>query len=363
MKRLLLVALLCASASAQTINPNQIRPSATNGQVLTTAGGQSAWGPATGGSAPASQKALASDSAGTIIGATDVPLLDVTNTWTGTNNFTGPVGMTQLNLGALMTGASGNAPNIVTTNSPGSTTDLASWNGSGVLADSGVLPANLVTLSGTQTITGPKTFTGAMSTASITSNTDIQGQQLFGASEVTSEGFLNTQATTPATSSANQVGGAIYAQSNYWNGTASAFDKHSCVPVLGSGPNPTSVMTCSHSGTSNAGVGWSFLEPVATKTFTVTTNLVNAAGMQVATGSGCSTGTPALSTCTANLTLAVAEPDTSYSIVGCSITGASSPALIGETGNTSTTVIAAQEITASASGSTGGVISCLVIHN
>lgn len=42
MKKLLLL-LLSVSAAAQTINPNQIRPSATNGQVVTTVGGVSIW--------------------------------------------------------------------------------------------------------------------------------------------------------------------------------------------------------------------------------------------------------------------------------------------------------------------------------
>lgn len=42
MKKLLLF-LLSVSAAAQTINPNQIRPSATNGQVVTTVGGVSTW--------------------------------------------------------------------------------------------------------------------------------------------------------------------------------------------------------------------------------------------------------------------------------------------------------------------------------
>src|SRR5271170_4748269 len=41
--------LMCSSAIAQTINPEQIRASSTNTWVLTTTGGITVWAPATGG--------------------------------------------------------------------------------------------------------------------------------------------------------------------------------------------------------------------------------------------------------------------------------------------------------------------------
>ena len=43
--------LICGCALAQTVNPNQIRPSVNNDWVLTTAGGVTTWAPATGGTA------------------------------------------------------------------------------------------------------------------------------------------------------------------------------------------------------------------------------------------------------------------------------------------------------------------------
>src|SRR5215472_14049681 len=46
--KLLALLLFALSVSAQTINPNQIRPSTTNGYVLTTVGGATVWAPGTG---------------------------------------------------------------------------------------------------------------------------------------------------------------------------------------------------------------------------------------------------------------------------------------------------------------------------
>jgi len=45
----LLLLLFVRVIAAQTINPNQIRPSTNNGYVLTTVGGQTVWAPASGG--------------------------------------------------------------------------------------------------------------------------------------------------------------------------------------------------------------------------------------------------------------------------------------------------------------------------
>jgi hypothetical protein len=45
----LLLLLFVRVIAAQTINPNQIRPSTSNGYVLTTVGGQTVWAPASGG--------------------------------------------------------------------------------------------------------------------------------------------------------------------------------------------------------------------------------------------------------------------------------------------------------------------------
>lgn len=47
--RFLLPLLVVTAVAAQTINPNQVRPSAENGDVLTTVAGQTVWAPDTGG--------------------------------------------------------------------------------------------------------------------------------------------------------------------------------------------------------------------------------------------------------------------------------------------------------------------------
>ena len=60
---ILFVASLALPAAAQTITPDQIRPSTTNGQVVTTVGGVSQWAPPAGGggSFPGSPTAIAED--------------------------------------------------------------------------------------------------------------------------------------------------------------------------------------------------------------------------------------------------------------------------------------------------------------
>jgi hypothetical protein len=56
-------------------------------------------------------------------------------------------------------------------------------------------------------------------------------------------------ATTAATSGANQASPVLVVSGNIWNGSASTADAWSVQDVVGTGTNPTSALTLSHSGT------------------------------------------------------------------------------------------------------------------
>jgi hypothetical protein len=99
--------------------------------------------------------------------------------------------------------------------------------------------------------TGPGNFSGTV----------VAGQNVYGTGPNalgSSPNFLWNQGsltatlfqTTLATAGANQSAPQFIWSGNYWNGAASAADTWTCQPVLGAGANPTTVLTCSHSGSS-----------------------------------------------------------------------------------------------------------------
>lgn len=69
---------------------------------------------------------------------------------------------------------------------------------------------------------------------------------------VTSTGDVTIQQSTPATSGANQSGNNLKIQGRYWTGSVDATDTWNVQDVLGTGSNPTSTLSLTHSGTSGA---------------------------------------------------------------------------------------------------------------
>lgn len=69
-------------------------------------------------------------------------------------------------------------------------------------------------------------------------------------SSLSMTGNLTLQQSTAATAIANQSSNLVKIQANYWNGVASAVDEWDVRNVLGSGTNPTSTLTFTHSGSS-----------------------------------------------------------------------------------------------------------------
>src|SRR6478609_3300214 len=69
---------------------------------------------------------------------------------------------------------------------------------------------------------------------------------------ILSSGDVTLQQPTAATSGANQSSNNLRVQGSYWNGSAAAVDQWTLQDVLGTGSNPTSTLTLSHSGSSGA---------------------------------------------------------------------------------------------------------------
>lgn len=65
-------------------------------------------------------------------------------------------------------------------------------------------------------------------------------------------GAITMQQPTAATNSANQSSNSLSLQGTYWNGSSSATDQWTIQDIVGTGTNPTSTLTFSHSGSSGA---------------------------------------------------------------------------------------------------------------
>ncbi len=63
---------------------------------------------------------------------------------------------------------------------------------------------------------------------------------------------VGVAASVAATSTANQNSPAFSISGNYWTGSGSAVDTWSCVDTLGSGANPTSTLSCTHTGSTGS---------------------------------------------------------------------------------------------------------------
>jgi hypothetical protein len=325
MRQLLLavVALLCVSTSAQTINPNQIRPSTTNGQVLTTVGGVTLWSPSAGGAG-----------------------FPVTN---------------------------GVVFNTSTSSSRNSTfSDIVLlWNSgcTGALWSTGICANDLVTTDTNQTITGNKTFTQATIFGSATTGVTVStGGEMTGTSggvqewNISNFGFANFvnifgadinmgSLTTP---DPQCTGNALV-----WNVGSNPI--RFCRPLGGT-------TTGIFNNTGN--VGALLVDDNAMNTEFEANGmhggigaLANATGLQLASTAACNAA--ANSSCgPQTFNLSVVESDTSYKIYGCTVMGNTGGAVIPvAVAITSTTTFTAfvQNLTSTAS--TGGTINCLVAHN
>jgi len=96
------------------------------------------------------------------------------------------------------------------------------------------------------------------------------------------------------------------------------------------------------------------------------TNFKNSQGMQIASGTGCLSGTPAVgAACVVTMTLPVAEANTAYHITGCQIMNLSGPQVtLGSAGSLTTTTFTVSEYPLnSVAVATAGQVNCTVTNN
>lgn len=101
------------------------------------------------------------------------------------------------------------------------------------------------------------------------------------------------------------------------------------------------------------------------KTMQANSKMVNGAGLQVATGAGCAITAGAIGNkCLQTLTLNPVEPDSTYTVIGCSVTNpsVSQSVTMGAPGSFTTSTFQVPEIALDAATTGGGTINCLVIH-
>lgn len=190
--------------------------------------------------------------------------------------------------------------------------------------------------------------------------------------------FGNIFALIPnvATSGSNFNSPTLNVQGSYWGGLTPQTDVWSWQTVLGTGTNPSSTYTLNHTGTPGSplvsipyAVAATSVTAIAltandvtAQSLSVTTNLQNSVGFQIATGPGCTSATGVLSSCTATITLSPAEPDTNYQIGGCSVSGPSSDAAMGNITGLSTGSFTVKEFSLLSAAISGGNIYCVVTH-
>jgi hypothetical protein len=129
--------------------------------------------------------------------------------------------------------------NIGSTAISGGTNGYILYDNSGVLGNLATTGAGSVVLQNSPTITG--TLNGSV--GNFSSYMQANGVLSAGAT-------LEAYATNTASVSSNFSSPIIEAVGNYWNGSASASDEWDWQDVLGTGVNPTTTYTLSHSGSS-----------------------------------------------------------------------------------------------------------------
>lgn len=214
--------------------------------------------------------------------------------------------------------------------------DLLIYDANGNAIDSALALTNVGRLNASQSWTGINSFTGA---------TEFNNQ-------------VQVLPLTPATSSSNVNSPLSEISGNFFNGSASTTDTYSWQVILGAGTTPASTLRLAHSGSPGP-----FNVVIPNQSLNVA-SVTNSVGMQVASGPGCTMAPTVLSVCNATVTLATAEPDTAYIVVGCTSNNSSGgQVLLGSAGAPTTTSFTVPETNPTGGTVSGGTIVCIVVHN
>jgi len=205
------------------------------------------------------------------------------------------------------------------------------------------------------------THTGSPGSANLSVNGSILTNNIFSTGALNGSNLLGSASvlastTSSATSGANFNSPPLENEGQYWNGSMTSADVWAWVDVLGAGTNPTSTLTLTHTGSS--GVSKTMIPSLG-----ISTNVVNAVGLQVATGPACTSIAAIGDACNATITLATAEPNTSYSVVGCTIAGYNALVDTSDVVTLTTSNFIVQQTNLTTSANTTGTITCLVVHN
>jgi hypothetical protein len=109
-------------------------------------------------------------------------------------------------------------------------------------------------------------------------------------------------------------------------------------------------------------VGGTTISPVH---LSVVSGITNNAGLQIATGAGCTISAGAIGNkCNATLSLPIVEPDTSYVVTGCSVTSppVTGGVVAGAVASLTTSNFVVTEVALDTTSTGGGTINCLVTH-
>lgn len=281
---------------------------------------------------------------------------------TGTSVFAGQ--MTIENVTAATSTANQSSPATLLSGkywdgSSGSNTDA--WTVQPVLG-TGVNPSSTLTFSHLGTPGLVSVQVPALTAASIGAVTPGTGAfTVFSATAIAD--FFSTTVlltSTAATSSANINSPPLKFGANYWSGSTSQQDVWQVLDVLGTGANPTTTLTFSHTSGSTGAQAVSFPNLYAAH-FSATGAIVNTAYFQFATATACNVTATAFNTCVVNVTLPVTEPDTNYTILGCELNSNVSGALVAQAGASSTTNFGV-EIVSYGLATSNLALTCLVIH-
>lgn len=234
MKRLLCAVLLfCAYAYGQQINPNQIQPG-TNGQVLCTEGGLTAWGNCA------------------VSGITQLTG-DVT---AGPGSGSQAATLATVNSGP---GTCGDASHVcqITTNGKGLTTSQTAVpivtgvssvsNSDGTLTISPTTGATVASLNlaNANTWTGAQEYTGSVNFLGDSVGLNAIGLYVSGSTDValSSGAFFEMAPSATATSGNNYPSTIFHDQASYWNGTSASRAGFLTENVCASGTNPLCTLT------------------------------------------------------------------------------------------------------------------------
>lgn len=198
----------------------------------------------------------------------------------------------------------------VCTFAAGTTTQQASYSDLGVTLNSNPVVLDsagrgniYLTVSSYKIVTAASTANSQCSPA-ITSADNVTWANLASTlASLTVNGAAKIASGTPATSGANQSSPNNSTCGNFWNGTASAQDCWNWIDTLGTGTNPTSTLTLTHSGSSGT-TALNFAPPLTFGTINVTGNASVGNNLTVTNNENVSgTSTVAISAVTGNQTV------------------------------------------------------------